>query len=41
MKSQLTGRDPDAGKDRKKKKKRAAGDEMVGQHPSATREAHH
>jgi len=41
VKSQLTGRDLDARRDRKKKKKRAADDEMVGQHPSATREAHY
>ena len=29
VKSQLTGKDPDAGKDRKQKDKRAAEDEMV------------
>ena len=32
MKSQLIGKDPDAGKDWKQKEKRAAEDEMVGQH---------
>ena len=31
-KSQLIGKDPDAGKDRRQKEKRAAEDEMVGWH---------
>ena len=30
--SQLTGKDPDAGKDRRQKEKRATEDEMVGWH---------
>ena len=32
MKTQLTGKDPDAGKDGKQKGKWAAEDEMVGEH---------
>ena len=32
MKSQLTGKDPDAGKDRRRKEKKVAEDEMVGWH---------
>ena len=32
MKSQLTGKDPDAGKDEGQKEKKAAEDEMVGWH---------
>ena len=31
-KSQLTGQDPDAGKDGRQEEKRATEDEMVGQH---------
>ena len=33
MKSQVTGKDPDAGKDGRQKEKRAAEDEKVRQHP--------
>ena len=32
MKNQLTGKDPDAGKDSRQKEKRATEDEMVRQH---------
>ena len=32
MKSELTGKDPDAGKDRRQKEKRMKEDEMVGWH---------
>ena len=32
VKSRLTGKDPDAGKDRRQKEKRVAWDEMVGWH---------
>ena len=32
MKSRLTGKDPDAGKDWRQEEKEAAEDEMVGQH---------
>ena len=32
VKRQLTGKDPDAGKDRRQKEKRVAEDEMVGWH---------
>ena len=33
MKSQLTGKDPDAGKDGRQQEKAMAEDEMVGWHP--------
>ena len=33
VKSQLTGKDPDAGKDRGQEEKRETEDEMVGWHP--------
>ena len=32
MKSLLTGKDPDAGKDQRQKERRATEDEMVGKH---------
>ena len=32
MKSQLTGKDPDAGKDCRQEEKGVTGDEMVGRH---------
>ena len=33
MNSQLIGKDPDAGKDRKQKEKKVTEDEMIGCHP--------
>ena len=35
MKSQLIGKDPDAGKDRRQEKKGTTEDEMVGWHPDS------
>ena len=35
MKSQLIGKDPDAGKDRRQEEKGATEDEMVGWHPDS------